>query len=163
MSALLAVVVDGVIYASWLFMIAVGLTLIYGVMKILNIAHGSLYALGAYGAASLAGYWLSQGYAPFGSYAALLAAAALVGGGAMVLAGWLASRIALGGGVGGAGVVLARLVLGVAAKWLVLAVTLLLGMAALRLPPLPMLAAAAAALAAQMLALALDRRNGQSA
>ena len=76
------------------------------------------------------------------------AAAALVGGGAMVLAGWLASRIALGGGVGGAGVVLARLVLGVAA---------------LRLPPLPMLAAAAAALAAQMLALALDRRNGQSA
>ncbi len=79
MSALLAVVVDGVIYASWLFMIAVGLTLIYGVMKILNIAHGSLYALGAYGAASLAGYWLSQGYAPFGSYAALLAAAALVG------------------------------------------------------------------------------------
>lgn len=91
------------------------------------------------------------------------AAAALVGGGAMVLAGWLASRIALGGGVGGAGVVLARLVLGVAAKWLVLAVTLLLGMAALRLPPLPMLAAAAAALAAQMLALALDRRNGQSA
>ena len=37
-----------------------GLTLIYGVMKILNVAHGSLYALGAYAAAILAGYWLAK-------------------------------------------------------------------------------------------------------
>ena len=36
---------------------ATGLTLIYGVMKILNIAHGSLYALGAYLSASLVGWW----------------------------------------------------------------------------------------------------------
>jgi len=79
MSALLAVAIDGVIYASWLFIIAVGLTLIYGVMKILNIAHGSLYALGAYAAASLGGFWFSQGYAPLGSYAALVLAAVLVG------------------------------------------------------------------------------------
>ncbi|HWA12428.1 MAG TPA: branched-chain amino acid ABC transporter permease [Burkholderiales bacterium] len=79
MGQLLAVVIDGLIYSSWLFIIAVGLTLIYGVMKILNIAHGSLYALGAYSAASLAGYWLDQGYAPLGSYAAMVAAAVLVG------------------------------------------------------------------------------------
>jgi branched-chain amino acid transport system permease protein len=57
----------------------VGLTLIYGVMKILNIAHGSLYALGAYSAASLAGYWINQGHAPMGGYAAMLLAAILVG------------------------------------------------------------------------------------
>ena len=38
----MAVIIDGLTYASWLFIIAVGLTLIYGVMKILNIAHGSM-------------------------------------------------------------------------------------------------------------------------
>jgi branched-chain amino acid transport system permease protein len=79
MAQLLAVLIDGLIYSSWLFIIAVGLTLIYGVMKILNIAHGSLYALGAYSAASLAGYWIKQGYPPMGSYAVMLVAAILVG------------------------------------------------------------------------------------
>ena len=79
MAQLLAVLVDGLIYSSWLFIIAVGLTLIYGVMKILNIAHGSLYALGAYSAASLAGLWIKQGYPPMGSYAVLVVAAILVG------------------------------------------------------------------------------------
>lgn len=79
MSHLLAVVLDGLIYSSWLFIIAVGLTLIYGVMKILNIAHGSLYALGAYSAASLAGYWINQGYPPMGSYGVMVVAALLVG------------------------------------------------------------------------------------
>ena len=75
----MAVVIDGLIYASWLFLIAVGLTLIYGVMRILNMAHGSLYALGAYAAASLVGSWLSAGHAPLGSYVLLVVAAVLVG------------------------------------------------------------------------------------
>jgi|SRR6185436_4136251 branched-chain amino acid transport system permease protein len=79
MGQLLAVVIDGLNYSSWLFIIAVGLTLIYGVMKILNIAHGSLYALGAYSAASLGGYWIKHGYPPMGSYAVMLLAAILVG------------------------------------------------------------------------------------
>jgi branched-chain amino acid transport system permease protein len=79
-STLVAVLVDGIIYASWLFLIAAGLTMIYGVMRILNMAHGSLYALGAYAAASLAGAWLSGGRAPLGSYAMLVLAAILVGG-----------------------------------------------------------------------------------
>jgi branched-chain amino acid transport system permease protein len=35
-------------YAAVLFLIAAGLSLIYGVMKIVNLAHGALYALGAY-------------------------------------------------------------------------------------------------------------------
>ena len=46
---MLTVVFDGVVYSSWLFLMAAGLTLIYGVMRILNIAHGSLYAIGACG------------------------------------------------------------------------------------------------------------------
>src|SRR5512140_498983 len=79
MGNLLAVIVDGVIYASWLFMMAAGLTIIYGVMRILNMAHGSLYALGAYTAATLAGAWLRGGHAPLGSYAMLMLAALLVG------------------------------------------------------------------------------------
>jgi len=79
MTELLAVVVDAVIYSSWLFIIALGLTLIYGVMKILNMAHGSFYALGAYAAASLVGYWGSHGYPPLGSYGMLVLAAILVG------------------------------------------------------------------------------------
>jgi branched-chain amino acid transport system permease protein len=76
---LLAVLFDGVVYSSWLFLMAAGLTLIYGVMRILNIAHGSLYALGAYTAATLAGAWLAAGYAAVGSYAMLGLAALLVG------------------------------------------------------------------------------------
>ena len=78
MTGLVSVVVDGVIYSSYLFIIAVGLTLIYGVMKILNMAHGSLYALGAYVAATLVGAWFTAGLYPYGSFALLLVAAILV-------------------------------------------------------------------------------------
>jgi len=75
---LLSVGVDGVIYSAWLFTAALGLTLVYGVMKIVNVTHGSFYALGAYAAASLTGAWLAAGYPPMLSYAVLLAAAVLV-------------------------------------------------------------------------------------
>jgi branched-chain amino acid transport system permease protein len=75
---LLSVGVDGVIYSAWLFTAALGLTLIYGVMKIVNVTHGSFYALGAYAAASLTGAWLAAGYPPMLSYFVLLAAAVLV-------------------------------------------------------------------------------------
>jgi branched-chain amino acid transport system permease protein len=78
-STLVAILVDGIIYASWLFIIAAGLTMIYGVMRILNMAHGSLYALGAYAAASLVGVWLRGGHPPLGTYAMLALAAILVG------------------------------------------------------------------------------------
>jgi len=76
---LVSVLIDGVIYSSYLFIIAVGLTLIYGVMKILNMAHGSLYALGAYVAATLVGVWFNAGLNPYGSLALLGLAALLVG------------------------------------------------------------------------------------
>jgi branched-chain amino acid transport system permease protein len=41
-------VLNSIFYASILFLIAAGLSLIYGVMQIINMAHGSLYALGAF-------------------------------------------------------------------------------------------------------------------
>ena len=47
---------DGLSYAALLFLVALGMTLIFGVMHILNMAHGSMYAFGGYAAASL-GLW----------------------------------------------------------------------------------------------------------
>jgi branched-chain amino acid transport system permease protein len=41
-------ILNAFFYAAVLFLIAAGLSLIYGVMRIVNVAHGSLYALGAY-------------------------------------------------------------------------------------------------------------------
>lgn len=52
-----AIVTDGLVYAAYLFIVAIGLTLIFGVMKILNVAHGSFYAFGAYGAATAVGLY----------------------------------------------------------------------------------------------------------
>jgi len=71
---------DGLIYAAWLFLIALGLSLIYGVLRVLNIAHGSFYALGAYGAASLIGLYGRQDLWLYGIYLMLPLAALAVGG-----------------------------------------------------------------------------------
>ena len=48
MEAFIIVVLNGLLFASYLFLVSAGLTFIYGVMRILNVAHGSLYGLGAY-------------------------------------------------------------------------------------------------------------------
>ena len=52
-----AILTDGLVYAAYLFVVAIGLTLIFGVMKILNVAHGAFYAFGAYGAATAVGLY----------------------------------------------------------------------------------------------------------
>ena len=64
MNFLLTIVLDGLIQASWLFVVALGLTLVFGVLKILNIAHGSLYALGAYVAATAVTMVAAHGLPP---------------------------------------------------------------------------------------------------
>ena len=48
-------VLNGVQYGLLLFMLAAGLTLIFGIMGVVNLAHGSFYMLGAYLAYSLSG------------------------------------------------------------------------------------------------------------
>ena len=76
---LLAIVVDGLVFASWLFIVALGLTLIFGVMQILNVAHGSFYAFGAYVAANGIGVYYQAGLAPLGGFVVIAASAIAVG------------------------------------------------------------------------------------
>jgi branched-chain amino acid transport system permease protein len=52
-------VLNALLYASVLFLIAGGLSLIYGVMRIVNLAHGNFFALGAFATASVVGHWLA--------------------------------------------------------------------------------------------------------
>jgi branched-chain amino acid transport system permease protein len=75
----IAIVLDGMVFASWLFIVALGLTLIFGVMQILNVAHGSFYAFGAYVAANAIGVYYEAGYAPLGGFALIFASALIVG------------------------------------------------------------------------------------
>ena len=64
MDIVLTIILDGLIYASWLFIVALGLTLVFGVLRILNFAHGGLYALGAYSAAVAVPFFASWGLPP---------------------------------------------------------------------------------------------------
>lgn len=77
---LAAILIDGAIYASWLFLVAAGLTIIYGVMRVLNMAHGSFYAIGAYSAASLLGWYFSGEHgSSYWSYLILIVCALIAG------------------------------------------------------------------------------------
>src|SRR5947199_1022415 len=67
LAALFVQLLNGLAGASTLFLVAAGLSLIFGVTRIVNFAHGSLYMLGAYIAYSTIGrfgttlpaYWLA--------------------------------------------------------------------------------------------------------
>lgn len=72
MDALLFGLLNGLIYGLLLFMVSAGLTLIFGMMGVLNFAHASFYMLGAYFAYTL------QGLLGFGP--AVVAATLLAGG-----------------------------------------------------------------------------------
>src|SRR5438045_9373532 len=68
-------VLNGVQFGVMLFLMAAGLTLVFGIMNLINLAHGSFYMVGAYVAAAT--------FAATGSFllglAAAMAAAAAVG------------------------------------------------------------------------------------
>ena len=79
-SLLALALMDGVSHAALLFLVALGLTLIFGVMRILNVAHGSLYAWGGYFAATL-GLAITKFALPaWLALPALFAAALIIGG-----------------------------------------------------------------------------------
>ncbi|MBI3634861.1 MAG: branched-chain amino acid ABC transporter permease [Candidatus Rokubacteria bacterium] len=75
MDFLLIHFLNSLLYASVLFLIAGGLSLIYGVMRIVNLAHGNLYAFGAYTTAWAVG--AASAGAPWGFLYLLLPAGAL--------------------------------------------------------------------------------------
>ena len=49
-------IVNGVQFGVFLFLVSAGLTLVLGIMNVVNLAHGSLFMLGAYYAATLYGW-----------------------------------------------------------------------------------------------------------
>jgi branched-subunit amino acid ABC-type transport system permease component len=67
-SDLLAQALNGLSYGVLLFLLSVGLTLIFGMLDVVNLAHGSFYMLGAYaGLTTLAvtgNFWLALLVAP---------------------------------------------------------------------------------------------------
>ncbi|ENT41841.1 hypothetical protein B986_01996 [Brucella suis F5/05-10] len=67
MDQILFAVLNGAIYGLLLFMVSAGLTLIFGMMGVLNFAHASFYMMGAYFAYTLqplTGFWLAILIAP---------------------------------------------------------------------------------------------------
>ena len=91
MITVIAIVTDGLVYAAWLFVVAIGLTLIFGVMKILNVAHGAFYAFGAYVAATAIGLYFDRGWPVVGGYLAIAVAAIATG----LLMGYILERVFL--------------------------------------------------------------------
>ncbi len=67
-------ILNGLVYGSLLYVLSVGLVLIFGLRRVTNFAHGGLYMVGAYlgyAASSLWGFW--------GGLAASIAGLALLG------------------------------------------------------------------------------------
>ena len=79
MEAVLTILLDGLQFSSYLFIVSAGLTIIFGVMKILNVAHGSFYAWGAYTAAFFIGKFSDMGLPDALGFLIIVAAAIVVG------------------------------------------------------------------------------------
>jgi branched-chain amino acid transport system permease protein len=75
MDLFLPQLLTGLAYASTLFLVAAGLTIIFGVTRVVNFAHGSLYMLGAYLAYTITS---ELPRTPLGFFGGLLLAAAVV-------------------------------------------------------------------------------------
>jgi branched-chain amino acid transport system permease protein len=69
-------ILNGLYFAAFIFLVSLGLNIILGVMGILNLAHGSLYAVGAFMAAWLI-VALGKGAAAYLIYPALLSGVVL--------------------------------------------------------------------------------------
>lgn len=84
MDSLIIHLLNALLYASVVFLIASGLSLIYGVMRIVNLAHGNLYALGAYTTAWVTGQFLADASLPVLYLALPVGAVAAAGLGAVL-------------------------------------------------------------------------------
>src|ERR1700716_3584244 len=76
MTELVDVVLGGTFHAAVLFLVAAGLQLVFGVQKIVNLACGSFYALGAYFGIAATAWAIKMGLPPAWFLLALIAAGA---------------------------------------------------------------------------------------
>jgi branched-chain amino acid transport system permease protein len=91
MAAFAIALLDGLSYASTLFLMAAGLTLIFGVTRIVNFAHGSFFMLGAL----VAAHWLVDWYPSWADSAGLYLAAMLLGAACAAMVGAVAEWLLL--------------------------------------------------------------------
>ena len=85
MDTLAVALLNGVIYGLLLFMVSAGLTLVFGMMGVLNFAHASFYMLGAYFAYALQG--------TLGFWAALLVSPLIVGAVGVIVERFVLRRV----------------------------------------------------------------------
>jgi len=79
MTELVDVVLGGTFHAAVLFLVAAGLQLVFGVQKIVNLACGSFYALGAYFGITAVGLALKLGMPPLLFFPVLIVAGLAIG------------------------------------------------------------------------------------
>ncbi|MBK8017426.1 MAG: hypothetical protein IPK20_12375 [Betaproteobacteria bacterium] len=79
MASLIGILMAGVFHAAALFLLTSGLQLVFGVQRVVNLACGSLYALGAYVGISFTTWALAQGL-PIPMFPLALLAAGLLAG-----------------------------------------------------------------------------------
>src|SRR5512138_2730501 len=79
MSVFADVVLGGMFHAAVLFLVAAGLQLVFGVQKLVNLACGSFYALGAYFGITAVGMALKFGMPPLLFFPLLILAGLAIG------------------------------------------------------------------------------------
>jgi len=79
MTLITIIVFDALSYGATLFLLSIGLTVVFGVLRILNISHGGIYALGAYMGTWLALLVLGEKFSPWMTYPALILGALFIG------------------------------------------------------------------------------------
>ena len=79
MTGLVDVVLGGIFHAAVLFLVAAGLQLVFGVQKIVNLACGSFYALGAYFGITAVGIAIKLGMPPVFFFPVLIVAGLAIG------------------------------------------------------------------------------------
>ena len=79
MSAFANILIGGVFHAAVLFLVAAGLQLVFGVQKIVNLACGSFYALGAYFGITFISYTTQFGISPWLIFPGLIISGILLG------------------------------------------------------------------------------------
>ena len=79
MTLITIIICDALSYGATLFLLSIGLTVVFGVLRVLNISHGGIYALGAYMGTWLALLVLGEKFSPWMTYPALILGALFIG------------------------------------------------------------------------------------